>query len=368
LRTQKQIFPILIVAFELLLLPSLLIAQQSGRVYEFLGLPFSARITALGGYAVPTGDADLETALVFPSLLRPEVSNMLSLNFADYFSDINFGTLAYARSFERLGTFSASMHFIDYGTFTETDEVGQIFGNFTASEYSMMIGWGRPLSEYISIGSNIKLIYSQLFEYYSAGVAVDVSLTYYNPNTRFAAGLVARNAGRQLIHFRENNREALPFDLVLGISQRLARAPLRFSVVAHNLHNFGLNYDAPGETNNQNILAAPSELTPGQRVSEFADKVLRHIVIGAEFLPSPNFSLHFGYNYRRRQELQVESRISTVGFSWGFGVRISRFRFSYGRATYHLAGAPNHITISTRMDELFGTRSPATRNLRHDEN
>jgi len=338
----------------LLFAPQLLWAQQSGRVFEFLSLPTSARITAMGGYAVPTADTDLETALVFPSLLRPELSNLISMNFADYFADIQYGTLAFGRHFEGVGTFSASLQYIDYGRFIEADETGQIIGEFTAGETGFTIGWGRALNERLSIGSNIKFIHSSLDQATSAGVAVDVSLSYLNPENRFAAGILARNFGRQIFHFRENNPEPLPFDLIIGVSQRLQRAPLRFSLVLHNLHQFDLSYDPllpqpellPGQT--------PDGQSAGERVSAFADKLARHVVVGAEFLPSPNFSLHFGYNYRRRQEMQVESRVSTVGFSWGFGVRIYRFRFSYGRATYHLAGATNHFTITTKLDELFG--------------
>ncbi|MFM8917395.1 MAG: hypothetical protein ACKOGP_06600, partial [Bacteroidota bacterium] len=68
-----------------------------------------------------------------------------------------------------------------------------------------------------------------------------------------------------------------------------------------------------------------------------ADKVLRHVVIGSEILLSRNFHIRAGYNFQRRKELGVESRMSTVGLSWGFGFRISKFMLIYRRADYHLA-------------------------------
>ena len=270
----------------LLFSSQMLWAQQSGRVFEFLSLPTSARITAMGGYAIPSADTDLETALVFPSMLRPELSNLVSLNFADYFADIQYGTVALARHFEGVGTFSASLQHIDYGRFMEADETGQISGEFTAGETGFMIGWGRALNERLAIGSNIKFIHSALYQATSAGIAVDVSISYFNPESRFAAGLLARNFGRQIFHFRENNPEPLPFDLIIGVSQKLQRAPLRFSLVLHNLHQFDLTYDTqvprpelqPGQT--------PDEQSAGERVSDFADKLARHVVVGAEFLPS----------------------------------------------------------------------------------
>jgi len=79
---------------------------------------------------------------------------------------------------------------------------------------------------------------------------------------------------------------------------------------------------------------------------------MRHLIIGAEFALARNFYLRMGYNYQRRKELRVASRISTVGFSWGFGMRISKFHFSYARATYHLAGSPNIITITTNLSDF----------------
>jgi len=341
------------------MLPKNLSAQQSGRVYEFLGLPISARNTALGGFAIPSLDADLESALFFPSLLRSEVSNLLSLNFVDYFSDIHYGTVAFARNFGETGTFSASVQYVDYGQFIETNETGQELGHFTAGEYSFMAGWGRPLSEHWAIGANLKIIYSSLYDYNSLGLAVDVAFTYADPDRLLVAGLVARNAGRQVTYFNPNQSESLPFDLVFSISKQLPKAPLRFSLALHNLHRFDLTYTSPLMPPDPNLHEQFQQQTPGNRVSEFADKLMRHVVLGAEFLPTRNFAVRFGYNYRRRQELKVDSRLSTVGFSWGFGIKISRFHFSYGRSNYHLAGAPNHISVSTKITDLFNWGAPA---------
>ncbi len=76
---------------------------------------------------------------------------------------------------------------------------------------------------------------------------------------------------------------------------------------------------------------------------------MRHLVIGGEFMPTRNFSLRVGYNYRRRQEMKINSKLGTVGFSWGLAFRVSRFHFSYSRSAYHLVGSPNYITISTNL-------------------
>jgi hypothetical protein len=55
----------------------------------------------------------------------------------------------------------------------------------------------------------------------------------------------------------------------------------------------------------------------------FGKQFLRHALLGVELLPSPNFSIRAGYNYQRRQELKFDEKVSTVGFSWGFGFKIN---------------------------------------------
>ncbi|TVQ12346.1 MAG: hypothetical protein EA361_11120 [Bacteroidetes bacterium] len=327
---------------------------QSGRVYEFINLPSTARITALGGYAVPGLDQDLGMALYYPSLLTSDLPNQLSLNFVDYFGDISYGTAAMSYGFEKAGNFTFSVQYINYGSFIEADEFGNKLGEFNAGEYAIGLGWGRELSERFSIGSNLKSIFSTFEEYSSFGLAADVSFSYLDPERMIAAGLVFRNIGRQITHYHDNVNESLPFDIVLGLSKKLINAPLRFSFVAHNLHNYDLTYDELVPSGQTIIGATENERSTAQeRFSEVSDKLLRHAVFGIEFMPTENFIAGIGYNYRRRQEMKVDTRMSTVGLSWGVGIKISHFMFHYGRSNYHLAGAPNHFSVSTNLESLF---------------
>ncbi len=331
---------------------TLVYGQQSGRVYEFLNLPATARVTALGGYAFPTLDNDLGMALYYPSLLTQDINNHLTLNFVDYFDDINYGTVAFSHFFDRLGQLSAAINYIDYGRFVEADETGEIIGQFTAGEYSFQLGWGRLLTERLMLGSNLKLIYSSFYTYNSFGMAVDLSLAYLNPDQLLAMAVVARNIGRQITYYHGENRESLPFDITFGVSKKLHNAPFQFSLVANNLHNYNLTYDSPMLLPDHFNDSDDSQ-SAQERLSDFGDNLFRHLTLGVEFMPLESFSFRVGYNYRRRQEMKVDTRLSTVGFSWGFGIQISRFQLQYGRSNHHLAGAPNHISISTSLHDLF---------------
>ncbi len=325
--------------------------SQSGRVYEFLNLPTSARITAIGGYGIPDTEQDINMALFYPSLINSEMHQDLTLNFVSYFDDIHYGTAAYSRTFERLGSFTGRVQYISYGSFDERDETGQDMGTFRAAEYAVVVGWGRQLSDYFHIGSNLKIIGSDFYKYSSFGFAVDVSGSYINHERLFAASLLFRNIGRQITHYHSGNNEPLPFEIVAGASKKLLNAPIRLFGVAHNLQKWDLTYDRQVESG---YMSAETKTSREDNIGDFADRFMHHIILGIEFLPTDNLSFHLGYNYRRRQEMKVESRLSTVGFSWGLGVKISRFQFSYGRSDYHLAGAPNHITVLFNVEDVFG--------------
>ena len=66
-----------------------------------------------------------------------------------------------------------------------------------------------------------------------------------------------------------------------------------------------------------------------------------------------NFHFDLGYNYKRRQEMKVVVRPGMVGFSWGFGLRISKFHIAYGRSSYHLAGGTNHFSLTTNLSDFY---------------
>lgn len=342
---------LLVVSATLVLMPSANGQSQSGRVYEFINLPSTARITALGGYAVPQTGNDLGMALFYPALMEHMTGKQLSLNFVDYFADISYGTAAASGEFGKIGKVNAAVQFINYGTFTHADELGNRYGDFTGAEYAVSLGWGRRLSDRFSIGSNIRFINSSFEQYSSFGLAADVGFAYVDPEKELISSVVFRNMGRQITNY-EGENEPLPFDIVLGVSKKLINAPLRFSVVAHNLHNPDLTYNSPVD-NEQTFLNNQGLSEETDRMGEIGDQIMRHLVFGMEFLPTRNFMVAIGYNYRRRQEMKVDTRLSTVGLSWGVGIRISHFMLQYGRAHYHLAGSPNHFSISTDLDKLF---------------
>jgi len=327
--------------------------SQSGgqHAYEFLRLTNSSRQAALGGNFLTVDDDDISLVLANPTLITAEMSKDLLINYVDYFSDVNFGFVTYAHEFDKLGTFAASMQYVNYGTFIEADETGETYGEFSAGDYALTVGWARQLHPNIRIGANFKGIYSDMHLYNSVGLAVDFGAGWFLPERHFATSLMFRNVGRQVKAYVLGNIEPMPFEIQLGVHKRLEHVPLGFHVLIHNLQKWDITYNDP--TAKIEVDPFTGEVSKPSAVEDLANKLMHHVIVGLELSPSKNLAFRIGYNYHRRKEMIVESRLSTVGISWGFGIKISKFKLSYARSAYHLAGSPNVITLTTNLGDLF---------------
>jgi hypothetical protein len=191
---------------------------------------------------------------------------------------------------------------------------------------------------------NFKPVLSRLEKYTSVGFAFDIGASWHNRSNLFSTGIVIKNAGYQVTTYAGEPRQKLPFEIQAGLSQRLAHAPLRFSLTLRHLEKFDLTHQYKVTSSTVNSYPASSE---------FMENLMRHIVLGVEMIPHKNFYISGGYNYQRRSELQVASKISTVGFSWGFGINTSWLDIELARATYHLAGSSTHVSLIIRPDKIY---------------
>jgi hypothetical protein len=326
-------------------LPYISFSQTGGdNVYEFLNLTHSAFVSSLGGSNVSIYNNDLNLAYHNPGLLNSSMSKSAALSYVNYFAGINYGMAMYSRSFQGIGNFAAGITYLNYGSFTEADESGNITGTFNASEYAFSMIYSRQIDSLFTLGANLKPVLSHLERYTSFGVALDLGASYHNRSNLFSAGMTIRNIGLQLTSYAGEAKQKLPFEIQAGVSQRLAHAPFRFSLTLRHLEKFDL-------THQYIIPSASGEQTDSD--PDFAENLLRHVIIGTELIPHKNFYVSAGYNYQRRSELKVDSRVSTVGLSWGFGIKTSWIDVEFGRAAYHLAGSGTHISVIMRPDMIY---------------
>ncbi|MEY3398141.1 MAG: hypothetical protein RL220_735 [Bacteroidota bacterium] len=321
-------------------------AQIGGQaVYNSLRVPASAREAALGGGMTAMKDGDISLSLRNPSLLDSASADKVSLGYIGYFAGTNVGVVSYGRRINEKLTGALSVQYFSFGKMDETDASGNVIGSFSAGDFAVTAGAGYKIDSLFSLGGGLRFVYSNLAQYTSAGIMADLAATYHNPAKQFTAAIVVNHLGTEVDSYIDGQRSDLPVNISLGLTKKLPHAPFRFNVMIENLQKWKLSYD---ESNDIVVDPVSGEIVEDSGF-EFGDMLMRHIRLGTEFDISKSFQFRFGYDYRRRQELGLADKPGMAGFSYGFGIRLTRFSISYGRAIYHLAGPSHHLTLSLPM-------------------
>lgn len=334
-----------------LLFTAVLFPQTGNSSFNFLSLPTGARQAAFGGSNISIYDDDLNFAFTNPALLSTETHNILGLNYTNLFNDVNIASAIYGRNFGEKNFTAYGFHFVDYGSFTETSATDEILGKFTAKDMAMTAIYGRWLSPRWSAGVALKTVCSAYEQYSSWGMAADIGFSYHNEKALFSAGLVLRNAGIQFNSFSPLNdkaRRMLPIDLQIGISQKLPKAPIRFSLTLHNLQT----WDLSAYTGND----APDKMEGKSKAATGTDMFFRHTIWSVEILPIKNFYLVASYNHRRRMDMSVQGKRSIAGFSFGAGLTVKdKISVGFSVIPYQTGSMGYNVTISTNL-KAFGVK------------
>lgn len=315
------------------------VAQTGTNVYPFLNVPTSARQAALGGDAISVRDFDVNFAGINPALINLDMDNRIGINYASYLAGTTLGSINYVKDLQEGHFISINARVLDYGKIPRTDEFGQTNGDFSALDASVGIGYAYQFEEDFTIGANLNYITSKIDNYTSAAISANAGVTYHNEQSKETLALVFRNFGYQ---FQPYNgvRENLPFRADLGYTKILPEFPLAYTLTYHDLQQFNIS-----QTVDIN----------GQEVG-FGRKLLDHLSGGIELFPEQAFNLRLGYNVKRGNELAVLDQRSFAGLSFGFGIKISSFRFDYSHVRYHNASNINQIGLMLDLIELTGNR------------
>ena len=323
----------------LLFLPANAQIEGAGSsVFHFMGLPASARLNALGGENVSIADGDVSMAYMNPALLTSETDKVLQLNFAYYLAGTMFGSAMYGHNWGD-NYFSASIHYLDYGKMDYTDEWGQITGGtFTAKDMCVHFTYARQLGPMFRVGATVKPIFSVYEHYTSFALGADVGGHFQTRDSLFQMGLALRNIGWQLKGFYEEDwgqhTEMLPLNLELGMSLRLAHAPLRFSVTMHNLQRWNL--------------------APWEEEVKWYDMLFRHTIWALDIVPkSEKFYLTVSYNHRRQAEMAIKEVSSMAGLGLGAGLKIKKFRLGLAYSQYSKSNFTLQASLSTDINQFL---------------
>ena len=295
-------------------------AQESQTGYNFLRLPTSAHAAALGGSNITLIEDD--EALIFqnPALLSSVSDKTINLNYMNYMSGVNIASASFNRIVKEKASWAVSAQYVDYGKMKQTDENNNLMGEFSAKDIAVAGYFSYMLSNRIVGGITAKFITSYIGDYNSIGLGVDLGVNYYDPDHEWSISAVAKNLGGQLKAYQEEF-DKMPIDVQLGVSKRFVNTPFRLSATFVGLNDWHQN---------------------------FKD----HIILGADLLLGESIWVGGGYNFRRANEMKIESSEEEkgsshgAGLSFGGGINLERFHLNVAYGKYHVSSSSIIVNLA----------------------
>lgn len=330
-----------------ILLSGLIARSQSlggSTVFNFLKLPTSPQLAALGGINVSQWGSDLSMGFHQPAFYTEAMQGHYSFNFNSGPGGLkNYLVSGVTYHKNSKTTIAGGLQFLDYGAITQTTDAGIELGVIRPIDYALQLSASRQYMSRWQYGITVKWIQSNYGIYRSNGIALDAGLTYSDTANKWQVGLLLRNMGTQLRVYQGSTRTSLPFDMQLGISKRLQHAPLQFSATLHHLHQFNIRY-SDSTLENSNVGSG-----------NFGDNVFRHFVLAAQIFVEDRVELSLGYNYLRRKELNISSSGNGLnGFSVGLGIHARKFQFRYARSWIQQNQSFNQLGLNLQIGKRRG--------------
>jgi len=345
---RRMIF--LVIAFSMLLPAAIKSQTLGGRSgYQFMRFPVSAQASSLGGMNVSQQNNDISLAFHNPALLSPNMHSQMSASFnAGYDGIKQYHWMQGYRHQELKTNFAAGISYFNYGDITQTDPTGNIMGAFRPRDYIVQVSASREYLNRWTYGATLKYIGSNYGVVRSSALAADVGVLYRDTANFLQISLVAMNMGSVVKKYTNGVNEELPFDLVFGISKKLAKAPIQFSLTAHQLHRFNLLYN---DTLFNQEIGDPFQESKGFTI----DKLFRHFIFSTQLFIGKKIEVTVGYNYLRRAELRLPNYPNgLVGFSLGVGAILPKLHLRYGRTYYQNTTAYNQLSLNLPLNRYFG--------------
>lgn len=316
-------------------------AQSGEAIYPFLNLPTSVSASGVGGNSVSSQETDLNLVFHNPAMLSTEMSNSIEVGYMNYISDIQLGSAAFTRKINDRSAWMAGIRYINYGEMLWTNAQNDVLGTTYAGDLALTGAYSWQLSQYWRAGGSLSMIYSVMDEFTSIGLGVDLGVYYNNPATFFSVGFVLKNMGAEVVAY-DQTYEKMPWDVQFGLSKKFAHAPFRFTITVQNLTKLSTSYLA--EVANTDGAAIKGD--------NLAQQIFKHTLLGFEFVPSDNFLLSVGYNYRRQSELAIAQRTAFSGFTAGFSMKVKNARVGASYAKYHASGSSLQLTYGMDLSKI----------------
>ncbi len=285
--------------------------------YEFLRSDIGARAAAMAGSFVSV-DGDVVGMFYNPASIGTLQTPTAAFGYTSHLLDINTGYAAYSQQVEDIGIFGAGVNYVNYGTFTETDELANTLGTFGAGDLALSLSYANVVDENLFLGVTGKFIYSAIADVNSSALAADIGVLYVIPGDNpISLGASITNVGAQLKSYL-NTKEPLPLEFKIGGTIKPQHLPLLLNV------NF-------------------------RKLNEEQDNFIDHFnafTIGGEFTLSKVLRFRFGYNNEQRKELKLGTSSGMAGFALGGGLVMNKLRIDYSFNSLGKIGSISRISLS----------------------
>ena len=297
---------------------SVLSSQTSQTSMNFLRLPVSAHVAALGGDNVSLTDDDATLVFHNPALINFVSDKTINLNYMTYMEGCKTASASFVKGLTERSSWAVTGQYMDYGKMKQTTADNQVLGDFSARDIAVGGTFAYALTNQVNGGISAKFISSSIASYNALAVGVDLGLNYCDSVGDFSVSLVARNLGGQVKAY-DDEFERIPFDLQLGLTKRLTSSPLRFSVTLMRLH-------------------------------DWSEPLGCHLNIGADLLLGENIYVAAGYDFRRAHEMKISDSDGAsahgAGLSLGAGISLERLKLHIGYGKYHVSASSLLFNIS----------------------
>jgi opacity protein-like surface antigen len=165
---------------------------------EQLLIPVGARSIATGR-AFMANITGVEAIYYNPGGLDASGKSEIMFNYMNHIADINVTYLAASAHLPDLGTVALSVKTFDFGdipvtTFESPEGTGF---NYSPSFLTLGLSYSRALTDRVSAGATVKLIYENIINATAMGVGIDFGVQYrFNPN--FTMGVTVTNIGSNM--------------------------------------------------------------------------------------------------------------------------------------------------------------------------
>ena len=272
---------------------------------NFLKIGVDARVMAMGDAAIATVEGPSSMYWNVGALSRMGKDISVSFSTMDWLVDTRNSYIAFALNLGDIGTIGADLQYLDYGKIEETtvydqDGTGKFF---SASDFSIGLGYSKQLTDRFSFGVKVKYIREDIANVSASTFGFDVGAvfltSFFNNNLRLAASL-ANFGGKMKFAGRD----------------------------------LSITYVVPGSPTGKQI---PGELL----TSEWEIPLLFRFGISNYFINTKTWTLLTALDILDSRDYDVRYNLGTeLGFEKTFFIRAG-YKFNYDEVTY---------TVGTGLD------------------